>query len=60
MLNISKSVSYHGLAESLIIRAEYLIEKVQGKFENLNPQVRMRRGFFNGEGELSKWLFETL
>lgn len=59
-VNVTNPSSYHGLAEGIINRAEYLIKEVQNKFENLHGHVRVKRGFFDGVGKLSKWLFGTL
>lgn len=59
-VNVSNPISYHGLAQGILNRAEYLIKEVQDKFGNLHGHIRTKRGFFDGVGKLSKWLFGTL
>ncbi|XP_056641536.1 uncharacterized protein LOC130448273 [Diorhabda sublineata] len=56
----TNSISYHALAQNMLIRTEYLINTVQKKFENLNPHIRNRRGLLNGVGKINKWLFGNL
>lgn len=58
--NSSNHISYHGLAESLLLRTEYLIQITSDKLQNLHPHVRKERGLINIVGTINKWLFGTL
>lgn len=59
-INMTNTMTYHGLAKDIIKRTEYLIVLTQSKVENLLPNNRIKRGLIDGVGKVSKWLFGTL
>lgn len=58
--NITNSISYHGLAENLLLRTEYLIKITSEKLNNLHPHIRKERALLNIVGKANKWLFGSL
>ena len=53
-------ISYQGLIENYLLRAEYLINNTQNKVSNLYPHIRTKRGLINLIGKAHKWLYGTL